>query len=1447
MPSVQEIISAFSESSSFDTWSKSRDEDEQVSWHQKAPVRFVRGGEFVTDYDSVEACRNEAEKNDTGVRDSFFSMQAPVGSQLRTFFQEYDDGTVHSTSMSRSPTEYTMVASSVAESSRSSTAEQTRASRDAPYRSLAASKRSMKPLKSGSLSGKTRGGSLRPESPGRWSVGSREHPHDESSFPAVDSLDGIMDAPFETFDSKVALPPICRRPVYEDLPSTIFEERVSLEYSQSPSQKNRRDRIDESRESSDSVYSERSPIRTPARTPSPSPARSHYTARQLEEVYSTIKGSPACLRVDHDSKKSIRSETRSRSKENPGIPFWASPPRASPSRGAPVKWSPDKWSPARSSPAKSAPVRRSSVRDSPVRRLSVRSSPARSSPVTRSSVRSSPVRSSSGRNAPAMKSSTRRSPAIRSPATSLSGRSLSSRSSPAMRSSVRSSSPTNSFVTSSKSVMKGVSQLGKEGLMALKQVTKKHKNLPFSSMTENSASWSSRSFEGAPDLALSDSRSSEQSSQIALHELCSEAASPEDITWRNALYLLSMKPHLANVADNGWTPLHITCSGDPPEFMVRGIMVAAPESARVMDHSGRLPLHIVAATSANPDILQLLVDEYPQGVTEFDDMGMLPLHRLLTNEDIELTIRHLRILLGQTVQNVSSGKKTRVSRRRGEHLDLSFEQVNELGSNNDRHEKHVRESYPEDIQISFKRLTQWKRKRSRLNGGVAEEVEVSIEKNGEINGLNPASLPSSDDGQLALHLAVLRKRVDSRSGLEDEDGNQKRCEAAKSPEILRVVIAAHQKALTTRDDVGRTPLLLALCGQDALPNLDMVELLLGRGTVGFESPPKWAGDVQLHETHDDRFTNPAMITTEDTHQLPLHIVAEQMASNLPVLTAVYEAYPGAAHVQEIRGRTPLHLALSNFEGVQLDPEALEMMLTDRVAQTKDDDGRIPYDLFVKNADRLSLFEPEQRFGEPSAADVYKQFFQSSLVPKTPSDPIESSLFLKRLEKLPPWMRRYLLSASFVQDMIHDQTVRASRFFIVCLHGAVLGMLLLLFRLDMDNYSQARENALYSNAVYVLSCILLLFHILLCYESIETSVFVNQCLCNLLFWVDLVGPALTFATALFRDDWKSETVGAMGAAATGFLWVGIIGYFARWWYGMAVFVGGARRLGHLLIWPLLTATALVVGFAQMFFTLSTTSTRGDCDIVFGGRALCTVRDSYNTVYLLLLGSPLIDMIDADDDEVTNGSIVLVATFIFLCVVFIINLVISVVVETSREAWEDAAAISFWESKLVFVYLTNEFSLCFPSSRSVDAARKHPHGTRTIPSCNLISSESLGCYWEVCIAAIFGGPQNCNLSNLRQPGNSRTDRMLSLLILPIWLCLGVFTFGILWPPQVRSWLFRASRTRKMKGNNKLDCSAHHFATIRNDLLQLKIMSYEKSKSTERQLHELQRLVFAAAHEQ
>ena len=687
--------------------------------------------------------------------------------------------------------------------------------------------------------------------------------------------------------------------------------------------------------------------------------------------------------------------------------------------------------------------------------------------------------------------------------------------------------------------------------------------------------------------SVDDESHAEDDPHLALHDLCSEATSPDDAAWRNALYLLSIQPELATATEDGFSPLHVCCLGSapPPDFMVRAILYCEPACARAVDTGGRLPLHMIAASSADALIMQLLVEEYPQAVYKTDARGLTPLHMLMRNDDVELTMDRVRILLGQTVpRGKRAPRKERIVQRRGQHLELNVDEVNrmierpqprdeeldisfEIQDNERRHEMQTK-SYPDDVQVSFQKLAMWKRKQKRRQkDGEDKPISIDLAQSMKDEEKNPASIAAPPSMQLALHMAVRRRDRDDEPFEDEEDY----CFDVRNPppnrnEIIRVIISAYPRGLVTQDANGDTPLMIVLLNQDCLPNVELIQLLLGMTTAGYESLPPWADDLPLHESPEGKYANPAMVPTLDTNQLPLHVAAEEMPSFYTAIEAIHSAYPGAVVVQDVRGRTPLHMALRNYQRIQPDPKVVSLLLTDKVAQIRDDDGFLPFDLLVGGAHNLPKEEPMPCLWEDSTFDpssIYKKFFVYVVMQAPrPKNRFEALAFLQRLRMLPPWLRRQACSVGFIQDMLIFEMASMEKCALIIFSGIVWAVLLLCFRLQIDEYTKTGAAASqYAPVIYLLSSLILFCQVINWCISTSLSVFVSQCLMNIWSWVDLSSAFVTIvATALIQGgSTDTNLVASYGTAATGLLWASVVGYIARWWYGMAVFMGRTLRV------------------------------------------------------------------------------------------------------------------------------------------------------------------------------------------------------------------------------------------------------------------------------------------------
>ena len=430
----------------------------------------------------------------------------------------------------------------------------------------------------------------------------------------------------------------------------------------------------------------------------------------------------------------------------------------------------------------------------------------------------------------------------------------------------------------------------------------------------------------------------------------------------------------------------------------------------------------------------------------------------------------------------------------------------------------------------------------------------------------------------------------------------------------------------------------------------------------------------------------------------------------------------------------------------------------------------------------------------------------------------------------------------MQDKIHEKTIQAPQVALILVNGAVLGAFLTLFRVQLDQFSRAHERLTYSAGIYSLAFLMYLYQILYYRASGRVSQFIPEFFFSFTFWIDVTGVSLAVAATVLMEIDKLDVVSTLGTVATGVLWMSVIGYIARWWYGMAIFVGGAARMGRMLLWPVIAGAILVVGFAQMLLTLNLTNRVHDCESALGERALCSAHDAYVAIYLLVLGTPIPLTGDAGDD-LTNGTIALIATFIVIMVLLVFNLIVVMVQEASRKDWMEVTVADFWESKLALLYLTTDieasFFPWFSSPTTMDATRAF---TLT---CNSNPYNNFARFWDECILSIFSeSSTRSDRGDIRIRSFSGPfqflRRLTALALIPLWVVLGGITLGLIWPPQVRAWLFRIPKSTHDASRLSSLAAARNDAALREDLLQLKTMSFEKATNIEEHVWELRQII-------
>jgi ankyrin repeat protein len=843
------------------------------------------------------------------------------------------------------------------------------------------------------------------------------------------------------------------------------------------------------------------------------------------------------------------------------------------------------------------------------------------------------------------------------------------------------------------------------------------------------------------------------------HELCRYTDSHDDSRWRNAIKLLARQPELAMTKEDLKTPLHRACSrlSPAPDYFINALLVVAPETATMKDSSGMLPMHYLACTSAHVDLAKLLVQSNPLSVVTYDENGMIPLHLLLTNQEVQVTVQHVRLFLGQCICVAQH-----------------------------RHDLKWR-NYPREIQCLLKRLYKWKESQMGLKISASKVDDM-------IDDTNPAAMPVKNSLQLAIHLAVANMRLTTCSKNLPWTLNSQKSSPNDSDNlgILRVLISAFPKSLVSKDSEGQTPLFIALSQEEQFPNLGLIEVLLGRGTINFDSNISHADKLDLPHPENEGWGNPAMIIAESAGQTPLHIAAELMTGNYSILSVIYNAYPGAIYVQDNRGRTPLHLALSNIHKAQLDVDSLSLLLSDRVAQMEDDEGLIPIDRFLRGGQRLPYLELSNKSRDD--VQVYKRFIQASFAYYRGPGEVHLKCTLFRMQKLPHCLLQFALSEGSVQQMLLDQSVQKSFVFIILFHGTALITYLGLFRYYIDIYIRSQEFKADTTIFYILATFLIFFQGLVFYTSLKSGMFMSQCLLNALYWVDVFGISLALFTMHFMLTDAQEEVSLWGTIATGLLWCSVIAYVGRWWYGVARLFGGALFIVRHSIQPILVCFAILVGFTQIHLTSNLYSPSEMCDALVSGRSICDFNDSFRLFILLLSGTQLFQMSIIED----SGTVILLVVMSSLLTFIILSSFAILYREISSQGWDTLILRGYWENKLMFIHFMNNLNvnvfrrgilwmpclaqlkmrlatlsfLTIPSSKIWDDSLRYvfPEQDRDDIKCCMVYS---------CLTNIF----------------SFVRRFLVLVFLFVWLLLGICTFGLLWPPQVRAWIFMATTNSRV----------------------------------------------------
>jgi hypothetical protein len=237
---------------------------------------------------------------------------------------------------------------------------------------------------------------------------------------------------------------------------------------------------------------------------------------------------------------------------------------------------------------------------------------------------------------------------------------------------------------------------------------------------------------------------------------------------------------------------------------------------------------------------------------------------------------------------------------------------------------------------------------------------------------------------------------------------------------------------------------------------------------------------------------------------------------------------------------------------------------------------------------------------------------------------------------------------------------------------------------------------------------------------------------------------------------------------------------------------------------------------MFYTVG----QLDCANDSHASSVCSIRDAYQLVYVLILGAPIVEV--GDKDRLPVGLVILSAAFTLIGFLFLLGVSTVVVLMALQCDRESVDLDSYWEPKLAFVLASQD-------SKFASAAHFKQKGFN--PRLCLIDTldARLDELWEVCVCLLLGTGKDRYWYALATSSWRRLGLYVgTLLFVPCWLVLGCFSFGILWPPQVRRFIFmpRLCLHVGVKSGKSGDALAYEIAGMRNEIMKLKDMSFEQS---------------------
>ena len=154
----------------------------------------------------------------------------------------------------------------------------------------------------------------------------------------------------------------------------------------------------------------------------------------------------------------------------------------------------------------------------------------------------------------------------------------------------------------------------------------------------NPSAHSERCREGGGFLGIVSPLKNKRANDPALHQVLSLTTLIKNQNWNAVRARVAQYPREAGeciqamtrggfLATSGFTPLHYACERRPPVEVVEALVAAWRDNVTVrLQPGGTLPLHIACTWNASNSVIKVLTNAEPSSCRATDDLGNTPLH-----------------------------------------------------------------------------------------------------------------------------------------------------------------------------------------------------------------------------------------------------------------------------------------------------------------------------------------------------------------------------------------------------------------------------------------------------------------------------------------------------------------------------------------------------------------------------------------------------------------------------------------------------------------------------------------------------------------------------------------------------------------------------------------------------------------------------------------------------